>query len=289
MKTINDLLQEASGYDNVVKQIERDDRIEAYYKRFPELERIDSELMDTRRKRLLAAMDRDDTMEEACDIRENELRSRRDEYIRENRIDPEFDELKEICSQCHDTGFKQNARGTRVVCDCRKKELLECYDLSGMADYSTYTLSRYDKKFGEHPGRRNAVLNSMMNVVLGKDNRSLFLYSDTPGSGKTFLAVCMAKAAIKMGRSALFCRCEDIAGMDDDELADCKNCDLLLIDDFSGEITLKAAVGSNLNNILESRLATGRPTVLVSIYKRDALIGESDVRIGSKLQKAEVL
>ncbi len=288
MKTIDDILQEAAGYNNVLKQIARDDRIERVYEQYPELRDIDSKLMDSRRGRLMAAMDHDQSAEDAYAKREIELTGRREEFIGKNKIDPQFDELKDICATCHDTGYKVNARGTRVVCDCRKRELEESFAEAGMADYSTYTLNKYDKKHGKDPAKRNSVLNNMMNVVLGKDKKTLCLYIDEPGSGKTYLSICMVKAAITMGKSGAFVRCEDIADKED-EIGDYKTCDFLLIDDFAGEVTLRARVSGNLNDILESRIATGRPTVLVSFTDKESLIGESDARIAAKIQRAEVL
>jgi len=289
MKTIDDILNEANGETRIVKEVRRDNRIEACYKQFPELKAIDVKLVEMRRGRFMASIEHNDSMEEAYTVKEAEMLIKRDEYIRSHGIDPAFDELKDICDKCHDTGYKLNAKGRKIVCDCRQRELEECYIMAGMADYSTYTPKKYNKTFGKDPARRNAVLSKMMKICSGEKTGALFLYSGEGGSGKTYLSVCVVKAAITMGKSAVFCRGEEVADLSDDEISYYKNCDLLLVDDFSGEITLKRSVGATLNEILESRGATSKPTVIVSMEEKNSLISSSDVRIASKLQHAEVL
>ena len=122
-----------------------------------------------------------------------------------------------------------------------------------------------------------------------EESSPLCVYSAPPQTGKTFLAVCICKSAIKLGKSAYYAKCEELSAIGTDTLEALKRIDFLIIDDFADEVTLFNNVGSVLNSILETRAAAKLPTVLVTPFPRSELISKCDMRISGKLSSARLI
>ncbi len=293
MKTIKELINESLTEVAASREIRRDNSIRRVYKACPELKEIDDQILSIRSSRFIAVIDKDERLIRRFDIAEEELQVKRDRIIQINKIDPEFDMARNICDKCGDTGFEKGSDGTMKVCSCRKNELEQCYEISGMADYTSYKMKNYrDDYLGDAAGRKKAK-NELLKVLLGlsdKDDRSsLYIYSAPPQTGKTFLAVCVCKTAINLGKSAYYTKCEDLITVGTDTLEDLKKIDFLILDDFADSVTMHGNLGSLLNNILEIRAASKLPTVLVTPFPKSELVSKCDMRISGKLQSAGLI
>lgn len=290
MRSIDSLILEALDTVKVDKQIERDDRVAMIYQEYPDLRHIDADIIESRNDRLMSIIDGDEGREKLFDSKEKALVLKRQQFLAEHNISPDFDELKDRCTNCHDTGYYTNSKGIKMVCSCRNSELELCYELSGMKDYSTYSIRTFDAKHCNNSSRRSVLIKKFSKIIKdGVSDNTLMVYSDGVSTGKTFLAVVIAKLAISCGRSAVYDRSENLGRLSEEEVEYYKNCDLLILDDYSGEVTRKAATASNLNQIIESRIATSKPVVLVASSPIEILVSDSDARIASKLSRAEVL
>ena len=286
MKTIRSLIADRIISDKLVKDIRRENMISYVYRSHPSLEKMDEELVDIRKQKLMAAMEQDTDSAAPLAKREEELISQRDRYISEKGIDPLFDEVKELCPKCHDTGFVTTKSGNKAVCgNCMKEELSECYASSGMADYSSYTLKSFD--FGYFKGAdRKTPFNRIKKMFEEKEGLPLMVYSAPSQTGKTYLSVVLTKYAIIEGNSAYFSKAE---WFEDQELSDDEavaECDFLVIDDYSASITNNRKIASNINKVLETRSAGSKPTLIVSTEPLETLVAGSDSRIAGKLSKA---
>jgi DNA replication protein DnaC len=287
MKTIRSLIADRIVSDRVIKEIRREDMISLIYRAHPALEKIDEDLVDIRKQKLMAAMEHDTESTAPLAKREAELIRTRGEYISQKGIDPDFDEVKELCPKCHDTGFVTTKSGNKAVCgSCMKDELNECYEASGMADYSSYTLKSFD--FGYIKGvDRKSVFNKIKKMFEdGYEGPSLMVYSSPSQTGKTYLAVCITKTAISLGKSAYYTKCENLAQLEEDTIDAIKHIDFLRIDDFADDVTLHDDIGTVLNNVLEVRNASGLCTVLVSALPAPELVRGCDMRVSGKLGRA---
>jgi DNA replication protein DnaC len=293
MKTIKELINEGLSEVAATRDIQRQENIKRVYKDFPELKEIDNQIMDVRNSRFIAVIDKDERLIKRFDIAEEELQVKRDKIIARNHIDPSFDAEKSICDKCNDTGYTKGSDGTVKVCSCRKRELEMCYEQSGMADYSSYKMKNYRDDYLGNAATRKKNKNELLKVMLGIDSGSsvspLCVYSAPPQTGKTFLAVCICKSAIKLGKSAYYAKCEDLSAIGADTLEALKRIDFLVIDDFADEVTLFNNVGSVLNSILETRAAAKLPTVLVTPFPKSELISKCDMRISGKLSSAKLI
>ena len=293
MKTIKELISESLTEVEAARDIKRQESISLVYKQYPELKEIDDQILEIRNSRFIAVIDKDERLVKRYDIAEEELQSKRDRIITRNKIDPEFDLPRSICDKCNDTGFTKGSDGTSKVCSCRKNELETCYELSGMADYTSYKMKNYrDDYLGDANGRKKAK-NELLKVMLGIDETntrsSLCVYSAPPQTGKTFLAVCVCKTAINLGKSAYYVKCEDLPQLGTDTLDALKHRAFVMIADFADEVTLFNNVGSILNSILETRAAAKLPTVLVTPFSKAELVSKCDMRISGKLSSSKLI
>ena len=293
MKTIKELISESLTEVEASKAIMREDNIRRVYKACPDLKEIDDQILNVRNSRYIAVIDKDERLVRRFDIAEEELQVKRDRIMQINNIDPAFDMEKNICDKCGDTGFTRGSDGTIKVCSCRRKELEQCYEYSGMADFTSYKMKNYRDDYLGDPEGRKKIKNELLKVLLGlsdkDDKTSLWVYSAPSQTGKTFLSVCVCKTAINLGKSAYYAKCEDLQTIGTDTLEDLKRIDFLVLDDFADSVTMHNSIGSLLNNILEVRTASKLPTILVTPFSRTELVNKCDMRISGKLQSAKLI
>ncbi|MCQ2502295.1 MAG: hypothetical protein MJ084_00870 [Saccharofermentans sp.] len=293
MKTINELIRESLTEVKAAREIRREERIKRVYEEFPELKKLDEEIVNLRGSRFIAVIDGDEPLVKRLDISIEEYQAKRERFIKLNKIDPDFDEEQCICDKCEDTGYTKGSDGTVKVCSCRKKELESSYEFGGMGDYTSYKMKNYRDDYLGDAANRKKIKNQILKVMLGMtDNteaNSLWVYSSVPQTGKTFLAVCVCKTAINLGKGAYYAKCEDLNSIGSDTLEDIKRIDFLVLDDFADSVTLNPALASVLNSILEVRIAAKLQTILVTSFSRSELVSKCDMRISGKLSKAGLI
>ncbi len=292
MKTIKELINESLTEVAAMSEIRREENIRRVYKACPDLKEIDDQILNIRNSRFIAVIDKDERLIKRFDIAEEELQVKRDKIIQRNNIDPEFDVAKHVCDKCGDTGFAKGSDGTLKVCSCRKRELEMSYEYSGMGDFSSYKMKNFRDDYLGDAKSRKAIRNELLKVMLGMtedDKTSLWVYSAPPQSGKTFLAICVCKTAINLGKSTYYTKCEDLQVIGTDTLEDLKRIDFLVLDDFADSVTMTNNVGSILNSILEVRAASKLPTVLVTPFTKNELVSKCDMRISGKLKSAKLI
>ena len=83
-----------------------------------------------------------------------------------------------------------------------------------MADYTSYKIENYRADYLGDPKKREKIRSELLRFMSGQneDNESsLCIFSAAPQTGKTFLAIVICKTAINLGKSAYYCKCEDLA------------------------------------------------------------------------------
>jgi len=292
MISIRDLIASSNSDAKASREIAKDKAVRQVYDRYPELEKIDRDIVAARATGLIAVIDNNDIEQKHSKALESQLKDKRTRFMSRNEIDPHFDEERVICDICKDTGFYINKGGMSQVCRCRQDDIEECYRLSGLADYSLVKLENYrDDHFGRK-AHRLALRRELTELVLHSgrpDMQCVNILYDGVQTGKTYLAVYTVKLAINLGYSAYYVRLDDLSLKYDDELDDYKESDLLVIDDYIANMTMTGMIGTRLNSILESRIAKGLPVILVTSFPVSSLIAESDVRIAGKIKRAHIL
>lgn len=290
MMTINEIINNKIASIELDKSVKADDRIEAVYIKYPKLRELDIDLVNIRSSKLIAIMEGDEVPLKLINKREEDLRAERLEFLKNNNIREDFDKSWVSCEKCMDTGFITSSDGRKAVCmSCMKDAVKEAFEASGMKDYDTYTLKGFKLDyFGDN--KRKKQFEGIRNLIEGKDDNSratlLFGSSQT---GKTYLAVVSAKYAILQGKSAQYIKADDLQYFEREELDELKDYDYIVIDDYSAEITLGYRTAAAIYNLLESRIAKKKPTVIVSATNKETLVANSEERIAGILSRANVL
>ena len=289
MKTINEAMGERLSRIRNEKQMDVNDMIELVYRKYPGLKKIDCDLVDVRASRLICSIEQDDAPVAALKRREEELLAERKKFIADNKIDPGFDKEKVHCAKGGDTGLTTSSDGRRVVCQaCMKDALLEAYNESGMKDFSTFTLKSFDLNYYKN-GDRRRMFDGLRKLMEGKTDKKLMLLSGGIQTGKTYLAVITCKYAAVQGMSSYYVKADSLMYLSHEEVQELKSYDIIIIDDYSAEVTLNNKTANTLHSLLEARLAAGLATVIVSTSPLEVLVADSDERIAGKLKNAGTL
>ena len=257
-------------------------RKEAMYKSFPEIESIDRELSLTGVKIAKITLSRNGDPEKLIDElkkENNALIARKKELEKENGIFANIEKERYFCSKCEDTGYVENNK-----CECFVKLIKAemCERLNGISalklcSFDNFSLSYYsgEKTDGVSPKKVMAnILEECKKYAkeFSKDSGNILMQGAT-GLGKTHLSLSIAKKVIENGYGVIYCSAHNIfdtmenerfsrTGEDREETLNAVlQCDLLIIDDLGAEYTTQFAV-AEANNIINTRLLMGRPTII---------------------------
>ncbi len=219
------------------------------------------------------------------------------------------DALDEVpfCPLCRDTGW----RGARM-CACLRELCTQeqIQELSSRLDfmeqsfprfrldfYDTETVPAYGRSPRQNMERVYALCQNYAEKFGAFPFKNLFLHGGT-GLGKTFLSACIAKEVSQRGFSVvydtagnIFARFEekkfsrDIENVQEarDVTRKYLRCDLLILDDLGSELTTPF-VQSALYQLLNTRLTSGRATVISSNLSMDDVKRRYTPQIASRLE-----
>lgn len=233
------------------------------------------------------------------------LQARRAEELVAMGYPMDYLDEKYACLKCRDTGYNG-----MEICSCltelyQEEQRLELSALLKLGEetFDTFDLDYYDDTPDPATGlspRRN------MDIVYeicvryaekfgtGADN--LFL-TGSPGLGKTFLSTCIAKVVSERGFSVVYDTAASIFSKFEEEKfakpADSSSlageirrymtCDLLILDDLGTELTT-AFVISAFYNLVNTRLVTGKKTVISSNLSIEDVRRRYSPQIASRLE-----
>lgn len=242
----------------------------------------------------------------------NELRTRNELLIQKKKkliqtagFPENYTEDVYYCPLCRDTGKTSEGR-----CGCYTKTIIEEFFLTeerrellerenfNTINSSLYSKERIDKESGlsDYAIAGNSILSALnFSEGFGKEFQNLLITGEA-GTGKTFLANCIAKKLVDNGISVLYlsaidffelCKKYRLAGHDDMKEAETEmnfviNAECLILDDLGAE-TSSASTNSQLFNCIEKRFLRKHPTVITTnLSKEDIAVRYSD-RIRSRL------
>ena len=291
----------------------REERLEALrrraYAREPRLEQLDRKLQSTMAELVATALRRGENAGEAVRaIRDRNLDIQRERAVLLGAMGMPEDALddKPACPLCGDTGW----RGAQM-CQCLKKlcaqeqikELSKLLDL-GEQSFDTFDLDRYSVQLWPERGTSpRANMELVYEVCLNFAQkfghfqfRNLFL-TGAPGLGKTFLSACIARTVSEQGFSVVYDTAINIFRQfetrkfqrDAEELQTARDdtrryltCDLLILDDLGSE-QASSFINSALYELLNTRLAAGRQSVISSNLAPEEIARRYTPQIASRL------
>ena len=187
----------------------------------------------------------------------DELKSQKKELLTKYKVPNGYLEIQHDCNICKDKGFLDNGH----KCNCLKQEIIsEAYKMSNISPQQNML----------------QIVSICESFILDfdKDNgENLLFYGDT-GLGKTFMCNCIAKSLLDKGHLVIYQTAfkmfeiiEDYKFKNADSHISKENyenlfdCDLLIIDDLGTELT-NSFTNSELFNILNTRLLSGKKTII---------------------------
>ncbi len=212
-----------------------------------------------------------------------------------NDMSPDFS-----CPVCEDRGFI----GGRL-CACHKELLKELMkkEVSTFAPLEKCTFDTFKTEYYSTAPLNNSVIpreraekiyDATMRYAqnFGKNSKNLIFLGAT-GLGKTHLSLAIANVVINRGFSVCYGTSQNICEDLRTEMLSFEakpnytkekvlECDLLILDDLGTEIEGKYSVAV-IYNIINTRVLSGKPTIISTNYEWDELLDKYDQRITSRL------
>lgn len=270
----------------------------------PRLRQIDAELrtMGSRiAKAVLTQGGDSQQLLEGLQLRGVSLSEERAQLLRQNGLPEDHLRPQYTCRDCRDTGYLPSGRR----CHCLT-ELLREVEAQRINAISSMKLSTFDSFSLDYypPGPQRQQMEGVLYYcrdyaeTFSRSSHNLLLMGPT-GLGKTHLSLAIADAVVAQGYAVLYGSFANFAGtierekfgqaatVGGDTLSTLLDCDLLILDDVGSEF-VTPFVTALLYNIVNTRLNTGRPTI-ISTNLTFSQLGETySDRITSRLGGAYI-
>ena len=264
---------------------ELDTRAQILEARFPRLREIDTELRRSVIRAINAALssgaNAGDLVREQ-QLQNQSLRQERAAILEEHGYPPSYLDREPMCPYCSDTGYV--AEG---MCTC-----LRTIYRDAQVQELTYTIGKPPTYFqdinlllfsDERAGTSRISARENMRYIihvcrsfLDKQGvRGNLFFSGPPGTGKTFVAACLAYQAVSQDISVIYesagrllSKYEDARFHREDDTAKsdilrCESCDLLILDDLGTEMAT-TVTNAGLYQLLSVRLTARRACVFMT-------------------------
>lgn len=198
---------------------------------------------------------------------------------------------KYTCSECDDTGYaggklcrcaKHLARQIAYAELCSEMPLADCtFDRFSLSYYSGQDRERMKRIF-------DRCVEYATDFEAGAAN---MLFMGRTGLGKTHLSLAIAGTVTGRGYGVIYGSAQNLlsrierehfSGKGDDTLNSLLECDLLILDDLGAEFST-AFTTAAIYNIINSRILTGRPTVISTNLSADELNDRYGERVMSRM------
>ncbi|WP_160690003.1 ATP-binding protein [Clostridium sp. C2-6-12] len=228
-----------------------------------------------------------------------DLRVKKCEMLVERGYDPEYLTLRYHCNKCKDTGFIGNTK-----CICYKQKLVKLYYKNSELETAikTNNFNNFDKslfsshKLGEEKYSPRKNMENILEYILKEyipnfqEISTNLLFYGNPGSGKTYLSYCIAKAILDKGflvvyktSDELIKNLKDIRFNNDSNLESLLlECDLLIIDDLGAEYLNEFTV-TELFNLINKRILGGKKMLISTNLTLPGITKQYSERIASRL------
>lgn len=278
-------------------ELARDRRIAAFYEQYPDLKSIDIDIRITTAELLLAMADDPEKGRDRSSL--SVLKEKRKEYLKHQNIPMDFDQIIPVCKKCGDTGYVDHR-----ICVCLRELMIpKLFAASGLMNYPNISFAAHKGDLFLHPERMDQLRDisaAFAKAIPEKPGNLLFW--GNPGTGKTFMAVCIAREVVMRGISATIVRVSELLEImseyrtqmnsfspDQDRLRDLTQRrdliltgELLIIDEFGVEPKTSNMI-SDLLHVLGTRKQRGLSTVITTNLSPANIQNTYDNRLYSRI------
>ncbi len=260
----------------------------------PELEKIENELKGLGARLAITTLSGNKEQLKAIKERSKALTKQKNEILKKAKIPSEkFD-----CDLCRDTGYVSGK-----ICECIKKEAskIMAEELSKEMPLKDCRFDNFDLKFysdktdanGANPRRRMTSILKLCReyVITFGGNSGNLLFRGETGLGKTHLTLAIVGGVIEKGFMPVYGSAENLfsaveaekfSGEGRGNYDTMLNCDLLVIDDLGAEMAT-VFTKSVLYNLVNTRLLSGKPTIINTNLSMKEIGEKYSPRIASRL------
>lgn len=276
------------------KQNQREAMLASAYVSNPRLSEIDRELSVIGASLAITALSGDKKKLSELKRCSKLLSAEKNDIIKRAQVP----DIKYECSCCLDTGYIGGK-----ICECIKREAgaVMIAELSremplGNCRFDNFDLKYYSDKTdsnGKNPRRRmTAILKLCREYALSFDvkNSKNLLFSGSAGLGKTHLTMAIVAGVIEKGFLPVYGTADNLftaienekfSGEGKGTYESVLNCDLLVIDDLGTELTT-AFTKSVLYNLVNTRILSGKPTIINTNLEIEEIQKRYEPRIASR-------
>lgn len=270
------------------------------YEKLPRVREIDSELASTAFDIIRASFGKHESAADVLLLRReknSKLVAERQALLANAGYAPDVTDTKYTCDVCNDTGYDGG-----VLCRCMHDRYERAVAAKINENLRISNVSFSDFRLDVYPENGAASLSprTQMKEVFSfcrnfAENfsdgaMSLFMNGDS-GLGKTFLAHAIARTVAERGFSVIYDTAfsllgalEDVKfGRREDDLDKIYSCALLIIDDVGCEMATPFTT-SAFYNVINSRLVSGKATIIISPLKREEISARYGAHTLSRLE-----
>ena len=255
------------------------------YTKIPRTREIESELTKSAIRAGKAVLSGKDVHDELCKLRDSNLNLQAElrTLLLQGGFTADYLDEKYVCGKCKDYGYIDG-----IMCSCMKKLLREkAYEelnrLSplSLCSFDTFSLEYYSnipiKENGPSPRKRMADIFNFCKKYAAEFSLQSpnLLFQGATGLGKTHLSLAIAREVIDKGFGVIYSSTPNILSrLEKEHFSYNRNdieeestqqhlmdCDLLILDDLGTEFATSYSTAT-IYNIVNTRLMTGRPTVI---------------------------
>lgn len=286
-------------------EIRHHDRIVRLYTQYPQLQKIEQEISRVMEDEMLLSLDGHTGSGLADKL--SALDQKRAELLREYGLTDKDFEVQPFCAKCADTGSYEikDENGSRtVMCHCVRKLLAPAMlGRSGVTKYPGYSFSEgKEEYYGSNEAAKNVY--RTVKTLAGEHLVPDMVLFGTAGKGKTFTAVAAAREYAEAGISSLVVKQTEAQEIMmehrkvvqsfytesskersiEDRRAALTEVELLVLDDLGVE-PKTPNTEADLLYILDSRMLSGRKTIITTNYDIPSLKERYGARVYDRLQR----
>lgn len=283
-------------------EIDRELRVSEIRDKLPEIDEIQQKLSQVGLEISTIFFAKENTEQKLASLkaRSQELVAKRSAILKKNGYSEDAMTQQFLCKTCEDRGFINNRMCTCHL-DLLKKLMRD--EINKQAPLDRCTFDNFELEYYSNEpldnavvprGRAEKVFDACRRYAqnFSTESKNLMLLGGT-GLGKTHLSLAIANVVINRGyyvcygtsqnicedlRAEMFGRDKGLTYTKDNVCA----CDLLIIDDLGTEIDNQYNI-ANLYNIINTRILSGKPTIISTNYELNELFDKYDQRIASRL------
>ncbi len=263
--------------------------------RFEEIKQIDEKLQMTGINILSEAMKGKTGLDEriaALKLENERLLSQRAAILKKNNIPEDYSDVKYECKDCSDSGYI----GIKM-CHCFKNALIKKnFESAGLGallkdqSFDTFDLSFYLDSKANYDTMKVNLEKCKGYAERFAQNGGNLLFVGATGLGKTHLSSSIAKSVIEQGFEVVYDTAQNVLADFEKEQFKYQSglvekyfdCDLLIIDDLGTEMQTAFTV-SSIYNIINTRLNSGKSTIINTNFSHEELRKRYSDRITSRL------